>query len=590
MLSEAMLKDSYPRPYVLEPNTLPSFPSFYSETRKEWASLLPGNRRTEHEEKEGTSVGESIVDFSVWKDSRSETEEDGTPFLDGISLLLSQSEEHEEKERKKRTVQSDSREACPLVKEEEKCYLCMRYILPSAEPVTTLPCSDSCGSKFHFGCLANTLWHFRRDELLCPICTDPKKSALPCETFLSPRALLPSGAGEGGERLFDAYLGNPEETQRGFLRKLEPVILKATLASPDRFGSMEQCASFAVTQVREQVALRASSIYESGYDGDYKGTPSTNTINGEKKLTTANFVNHLMHYMKIGDLLRLGVSLDEVYLFLTSSFRGLLIMGFSLRDIKLLEETDQVRTLVDLYRVECSDLRSVLGTELTIQNLLSFRWNAETFQVLGIDMHQLCILKLQKDNIPAFHFTMEQWLRELHLSKTALKILRIHASDFKAPDGKLFVSGWDLFKLIHQLKISPVEVAELKLNGYSSCYKTKECGILSPVSLTDTAAIESSATKPISYAKVVGTKKISPPAPAFPHIRESEITASQVLYAHEEGKKQDDGSVGKKKNPTPIKSWRRKPYQSRECATRGTPRPYRVPRTEYSDRTTRRDQ
>jgi hypothetical protein len=74
---------------------------------------------------------------------------------------------------------STSSEGYTLVREEEKCYLCMRYILPNAEPFVVLPCYDSCRSKFHFLCIVNTLWHFREAELVCPICTDPRNELSP---------------------------------------------------------------------------------------------------------------------------------------------------------------------------------------------------------------------------------------------------------------------------------------------------------------------------------------------------------------------------------------------------------------------------
>jgi hypothetical protein len=218
----------------------------------------------------------------------------------------------------------------------------------------------------------------------------------------------------------------------------------------------------------------ASSIYDMSYGGHGSaGDYFSVDVHEESRREDDKLAIQMIRRMEFGRLLSYGVSVVEIYLFLANSFRGLLFINFSLRDIKKLEETEQVQTLVDLYDIGCDDLRAVLGGQMSIQNLISFGWKAKTFRTLGIDMHQLCILKLQKDNIPTFGFTIDEWLNELRMTKTVVKILRIHANDFQKPGGKLAGVGWDLARIIHQLKITVEEVVDFRLNGYSSCLGRK---------------------------------------------------------------------------------------------------------------------
>ncbi|MHA1684277.1 MAG: hypothetical protein ACTSUE_25290 [Promethearchaeota archaeon] len=396
---------------------------------------------------------------------------------------------------------SPSSEGHTLIREEEKCYLCMRYILPNAEPFIVLPCYDSCRSKFHFLCIVNTLWHFREAELVCPICTDPRndpaehpkgKDLLPpgliCRDENTLRGESPwcfSGAMDLHKTLFAEFLKNPENVKGTFLSKLFPMMGKILGNRANKFETLIRCTSIGVENVRNMISEGASSIYDMSYgslgESSLKGSPNITSLydsyDDEKK--NNKLASQMMRRMEFGKLLSYGVSVMEIYLFLTNSFRGLLFINFSLRDIKKLEEMGQVQTLVNLYNIKCDDLRAILGGQLSIQNLISFEWNAQTFYSLGLDMHQLCILRLQKDNIPSFGFTMEEWLNELRMTKTVVKILRIHANDFQRPGGKLTNAGWDLGKIIYRLRITVKEVVDFRLNGYSSCLGKKTVGSVS---------------------------------------------------------------------------------------------------------------
>jgi hypothetical protein len=218
--------------------------------------------------------------------------------------------------------------------------------------------------------------------------------------------------------------------------------------------------------IRDVIANGAASIYDTGVSPDLD-------ILGKSFWQNDKFVMQMMRYIEFGKLLTYGMTVTEIYLFFTRTFRGLLFMKFSLRDVKRLEETDQLNTLVQLYNIRCDDLRAVFGSQMSIQNLLSFGWNAKTFRSLGIDMHQLCVLRLQKDHIPSFGFTQSEWMNDLRMTKTVIKILRIHASDFRKPGGKLSEAGWDLGQMIRHVNLSVEETIKLQLNGYSSCFMGK---------------------------------------------------------------------------------------------------------------------
>lgn len=380
-----------------------------------------------------------------------------------------------------------------LIQEEERCYLCMRYILPNAEAFVGLPCYDSCRSKFHFLCLANALWHFRKAEVVCPICTDPRnvlsernsmEQENPHEEICSfpPGLFSISPKNDENRELFREFVRNPEKVRKSFIIKLFPVMEKILGNRSNKCESLMKCTDNEVRYVQNMITEGASSIYGMSYaslgESSLPGSPRHITkgeqgddfheVKRDNKLG-----NQLMRRLVFGRLLSYGVSVMEIYLFLANSFRGLLFINFSLRDVKKLEETGQVKMLVDLYKIGCDDLRAVLGGQLNIQNLLSFGWKAQTFQTLGIDMHQLCILKLQKDNIPSFGFTMDEWLNEMKMTKTVVKLLRIHANDFEKPEGKLANAGWDLARIIYHLKITVEEAIEFRLNGYSSCLGKK---------------------------------------------------------------------------------------------------------------------
>jgi hypothetical protein len=268
---------------------------------------------------------------------------------------------------------------------------------------------------------------------------------------------------------------HPDEIGGMFLDKLVPLVRKALGNRTRRIDSIRQFTKTMVRDVRDAIVAGASSIYDTSYVTE-SPTADKTSLGGEVRIAsfrTNVLMPQMMRYMDFGKLLAHGVTVEDIYLFLTRSFRGLLFMKFSLRDVKRLEETDQLGTLVRLYKIECDDLRAVLGNQLSIQNLLSFGWSAKTFALLGINMHQLCVMRLQKDQIPFFGFTMDEWMDEMWMTKADLKLLRIHATDFRNPGGKLYEAGWTLQGLIHHLDLSVDEVIKFQLNGYSSCFGTK---------------------------------------------------------------------------------------------------------------------
>lgn len=367
------------------------------------------------------------------------------------------------------TRKEKSTEGQALIMEEEKCYLCMRYILPSAEPFTVLPCYDSCRSKFHFLCIVNTLWHFPEAELICPICTDPRHGS----------STGPISVAEEYGPFFRDYLKDTDGVNRVFLEKLIPLVLRILGNRAHKVESIHRFTEATVCGVRDIISNGASSIYDATY-----GTGGIPPSERRSHFTDDKIVYQMMRSMEFSKLLTYGMSVTEIYLFLTRTFRGLLFMKFSLRDVKRLEEMDQLSVLVRLYKIRCDDLRAVFGSQMNIQNLLSFGWSAKTFQTLGIDMHQLCVLRLQKDHIPYFGFTLSEWMNELRMTKTVIKILRIHANDFRYPGGKLLEAGWNLGTVIRHLDISVEETIKLQLNGYSSCFtgskEPKQPSILEP--------------------------------------------------------------------------------------------------------------
>ncbi len=500
------------------------FPGYFSEERSEHEIDLRLQHEEIVEEEEEEEEEEPPIDFSCWG-FQNEEERNSIQGIANTSPSSSSS-----------SHRSLSPETQALVREEERCYLCMRCILPSAEPFVILPCYDSCRSKFHFLCIVNTFWHFREAELVCPICTDP--------AYLVPEPYL-----EHDETWFGAYLKDPAGVGETFSRKIYPILEKTMRNAGLRKGSgsqnfalktpkgITQYTEFLVQRIRENISEGASTIYNTLSEEDETLSRKTQEREmhlkmywdatrptlwfekeqcdtGDRNAPSVRFMTHVMRDMEVGKLLARGITLREIHLFLAPSFRDLLFMKFSLRDIKVLEKTNQVRALANMYGIGCQELRVVLGSQMTIQNLLSFGWKSETFRTLGIYAHQLCILRLQKDNIPSFHFTMHEWIRDMCLTKTAVKILRIHANDFQQPKGILAQAGWDLEELIGRLGISPEEIVEFRLGNRSTCQRTSGPSCHRPSGPIPTPVHKINVHPPgiMSYANVAKKKNIVPKA------------------------------------------------------------------------------
>lgn len=354
-----------------------------------------------------------------------------------------------------------------FIQEQERCYLCLKYMIPNESAFVVLPCQEKCRSIFHLGCIVNKLWHYKGLDIICPICTERKLPSHEDLMTMESPATKPSI----GSSALSQFVSSPDEARSIFMRKILPLVGKAFARERkssishrrDEARAMDQLSAF-----RDRITARASYIEEIYSERRHpmsdRERRSESPDSPDDDPEHENLMKHLMHILTLDRLLLADISIAEIYMFLTNTFAGLIYLGFSLKNVKTLERTHQVYDLVSLYNLNSLKIRLALGAELRVQNILSERWSASTLSALRIGAHQLCILSMQKIHIPRFGFSLEDWVHKLGLSKTLIQILRVQMEDFVPPEGKLFQAGWEPNRLIELLELTSEDCKALHLH------------------------------------------------------------------------------------------------------------------------------
>lgn len=344
-----------------------------------------------------------------------------------------------------------------FIKEQERCYLCLKYMLPSESTYVVLPCHEKCRSIFHLGCIVNKLWHYRGLDIICPICTE-----IPLSANEPRRKSLVGPPGNFHER----YLDNRRLAEIEFEKKIAPLILKSAACVVSKFACSGDCVRWAISCVRNKVHERSAYIEETFADtGKLKGETGKKAGDTTMRGQAGDFLKRVMYHLRLEDLLGARISIEEIHAFLTNSFAGLSILGISLKDIKVLERKGQIENLSYLYGITAKRLRLSMGADLNVQNILMEGWSADTLASLSIGAHQLCILSMQKIQIPQFGFTLEEWVHKLGLSKILVQVLRIQREDFMPPKGMMHKAGWTLKEMIRLLQLSEKECKSMRLDS-----------------------------------------------------------------------------------------------------------------------------
>ena len=195
-----------------------------------------------------------------------------------------------------------------------------------------------------------------------------------------------------------------------------------------------------------------------------------NTISGRDILKKDEDVNNgyakKVHELRLSDLLKKRFSIGCIHKYITNRMEGLLLMGLCVEDIVTIEKNGDMTDFVRLYNVKSSMLRSYLGQdEMSLGNIIRSRLSPSSMDILGITVHELCVMRLTQDEMHLFDWlNMKDWIQSLKMTPSCIRVLRISTSDFVHPKGKLSKMGWNLDTFCQWMNLDDKERETLRLS------------------------------------------------------------------------------------------------------------------------------
>jgi hypothetical protein len=170
--------------------------------------------------------------------------------------------------------------------------------------------------------------------------------------------------------------------------------------------------------------------------------------------------------LRLPDLLQRRFSIGCIHKYITNRMEGLLLMGLCIEDLVSIEKNGDMADFVRLYNVQSSMLRSYLGQdEMSLGNIVRSRLSPSSMDILGITVHELCVMRLTQDEMHLFDWLkMKDWIQSLKMTPSCIRVLRISKADFVHPKGKLGKMGWNLETFCQWMNLDDGERETLRLS------------------------------------------------------------------------------------------------------------------------------
>lgn len=305
-----------------------------------------------------------------------------------------------------------------------KCYLCMNNILPSSKDTVVVRCFEKCGTRLHYKCVKDSMWSPKGENIVCPTCTKDEHEN--------------RKYGWGIDRPFLATNGMREEE---FLRKMARLFDQ----------SSRRQLLHTLLQIRLHIDRKANVI---------SGRCGVDTM------VHTSIGDYIAQDLRLPELLNLGCSIAGIHRYLTNRIEGLMLIGLCVEDLAQIERNGDMVDFVKLYQVSSPMLRSYLGQdEMSLPNLIRARLTPVSMDILGITVHELCILRLTQDEMHCFDWlSMKDWIQSLRMTPTCIRVLRITTGDFVHPKGKMGRMGWDLERFCSWMNLTANDRLDLRLS------------------------------------------------------------------------------------------------------------------------------
>ena len=309
------------------------------------------------------------------------------------------------------------------VRLSDKCYLCMNNILPSSIDTVVLRCFERCGTRLHYKCVKDSMWSPKGENIICPTCTKDEHAQWTYGWGIC--AACPRSS---GMREYEFLCG-----------------MRTMLKRPD-----EKDLKYTLKQIQSYIDRKANTI--SGRD------VSREDVENEYAKAAQE--------LRLHELLRRRFSIGCIYKYITNRMEGLLLMGLCIEDLVSIERNGDMADFVRLYGVHSSMLRSYLGQdEMSLANIIQSKLSPLSMDILGITVHELCIMRLTQDEMHLFDWLkMKDWIQSLKMTPTCIRVLRISTSDFVHPKGKLGKMGWKLDTFCQWMNLDDQERQNLRLS------------------------------------------------------------------------------------------------------------------------------
>ena len=396
---------------------------------------------------------------SIW--SKQDADDDSSfPFSPILEMSLkSVFDEEEEDAHLSKSGTPRGAKISRTVPLSEKCYLCMNNIIENAKDIVIMRCSERCGTRLHFSCAVNSMWPHPNTGIICPVCTKDEHvhwsygPSPPMYRKDKMRSPPPYPQNRSKEQVNGEYR---------FLCKARSLLIQY-VGWADLRAMVDDDFREVMRGIRQCVNKKAGMISGSGKVERKSKQGGSGKVDEQRYQRAAMF---FIQKVRLSSFLESGTSIACIYQYITDRFEGLLLMGLCLEDLKMIEKNKDMEDFVRLYDVSSPKLRSYLGEdEMCLKNLIRTKLSAHSMETLGINAHELCVMKLTQEEMQQFDYlTMEDWIFHLKMTATCLQVLRIKAKDIDRPTGKLNKMGWDMIAFDQYMNLSVHQKNTLKLH------------------------------------------------------------------------------------------------------------------------------
>jgi hypothetical protein len=279
------------------------------------------------------------------------------------------------------------------------CFICQEPINFCAEWKIKCP---QCRSNFHMKCMEGSAFLKSRKEIYCPVCTDP----------------------DAGKR---EKSSEREEQQQQQQQQQHVKVSKDKTWK----NEWESHASEKVVSLRYKIMhkMKRRSTSEKSFEKKWKKIVENDGDGGIKMQKEITFLlNQIKQNTRYDTLTRAGWRIPDIYFGISSNFRDLCDMGFSMKHI--INDESQIEPLVTLYTFDIASMKERFGSRnVSVQKVKNL--SSIALKRLGFTTHRLCCMGLKKGNIASFkRVKMCEWIEHLKLFPIHIKLLNVKKEDF----------------------------------------------------------------------------------------------------------------------------------------------------------------